>query len=142
MLQAVEAASSRARRHDAMATVLTARVVSCAGADGCLGRDQGTIREDFHMGEPLERKKPNTVRTGDREKLVNAMRDEALIKQLKDAMYSERIREKALDVLVKRIASGEISADMLLRIIVSLSKSTEDWFRRCLEVDRPPRRRP
>jgi hypothetical protein len=104
--------------------------------------DQGTIREDFHMGEPLERKKPNTVKTGDRENLVNAMRDEALIKQLKDAMYSERIREKALDVLVKRIASGEISADMLLRIIVSLSKSTEDWFRRCLEVDRPPRRRP
>jgi hypothetical protein len=104
--------------------------------------DQGRIREDFHMGEPLERKKPNTVRTDDREKLVNAMRDEVLIKQLKDATYSERIREKALDVLDKRIASGEISADMLLRIIVSLSKSTEDWFRRCLEVDRTPRRRP
>jgi hypothetical protein len=39
VLQAVEAASSRARRHDAVAAVLTARVVSCAGADGCLGRD-------------------------------------------------------------------------------------------------------
>jgi hypothetical protein len=114
--------------------------------------DNGTIREDFHMGEPLERKKPNTVRTDDREKLVNAMRDEALIKQLKDATYSERIREKALDVLNKRIASGEISDHMLLRIIVSLSKSTEDLFRiavsleeaqqTCFEVDRPPRRRP
>jgi hypothetical protein len=101
--------------------------------------DQG---EDFHMGEPLERKKPNTVRTDDREKLVNAMRDEVLIKQLKDATYSERIRKKALDVLNKRIASGELSDHMLLRIIVSLSKSTEDWFRHCLEVDRPPRRRP
>jgi hypothetical protein len=52
------------------------------------------------MGEPSERKKPNTVRTDDREKLVNAMRDEALIKQLKDAMYSERIREKPLMCLL------------------------------------------
>ena len=95
------------------------------------------------MSEPLERKKPNTVRTDDREKLVNAMRDAALIKQLKDAMYSERIREKALDVLDKRIASGEMSIDMLLRIFVSLGKSTDDWFRQtCFEVDRPPRRRP
>jgi hypothetical protein len=95
------------------------------------------------MGEPSERKKPNTVRTDDREKLVNAMRDEALIKQLKDAMYSERIREKALDVLAKRTASGELSVDMLLRIYVSLGKSTDYWFRQqCFEVDRPPRRRP
>jgi hypothetical protein len=105
--------------------------------------DKGSIREDFDMDEPLERKKPNTVRTDDREKLVNAVRDEALIKQLKDAMYSERIREKALDVLDKRIASGKLSIDMLLRIFVSLGKSTDDWFRQtCLEVDRPPRRRP
>ena len=95
------------------------------------------------MDEPLERKKPNTVRTGDREKLVNAVRDEALIKQLEAATYSERIREKALDVLDKRIASGEMSVDMLLRIYVSLGKSTDYWFRQtCLEVDRHPRRRP
>jgi hypothetical protein len=37
-----------------------------------------------------------------REKLVNALRDEALIKQLEAAIYSNEIWEKALDVLCKR----------------------------------------
>jgi hypothetical protein len=103
------------------------------------------------MDEPLERKKSNTVtgvldldhepeeysRTGNREKRVNALRDEALIKQLEASIYSEGIRQKALDVLHKRIASREISENMLLRIAVSLGKSTAGL----LEVDRHPRRR-
>jgi hypothetical protein len=113
--------------------------------------DKVRIREDFHMDEPLERKKSNTVtgvldldhepeeysRTGNREKRVNASRDEALIKQLEASIYSEGIRQKALDVLHKRIASREISENMLLRIAVSLGKSTAGL----LEVDRHPRRR-
>src|SRR5262245_29303433 len=59
-----------------------------------------------------------------REKLVNALRDEALIKQLEAAIYSNEIWEKALDVVCKRIASGEVSENMLLHVVVSLSKST------------------
>ena len=57
-----------------------------------------------------------------REKIVNALRDEALIKQLEAAIYSNEILEKALDVVRKRIASGEVSDNMLLRVLVSLSK--------------------
>jgi hypothetical protein len=68
---------------------------------------------------------PNTNSTEcNREKLVNALRDEALIKQLEAAIYSNEIWEKALDVVCKRIASGEISDNMLLHVVVSLSKST------------------
>jgi hypothetical protein len=60
----------------------------------------------------------------DREKLVNALRDEALIKQLEAAIYSTDIWQKALDVLRKQIASRELSENMLLHVVVSLSKST------------------
>jgi hypothetical protein len=63
-----------------------------------------------------------------------AMHDE--IKQIEAAIYSEEIWVKALDVLRKRIASGEISDNMLLRIVVCLSTSTA-----CFEVDRRPRHR-
>jgi hypothetical protein len=49
--------------------------------------------------------------------------DEALIKQLEAAIHSTDIWQKALDVLCKRIASGEVSDNMLLHIVVSLSKS-------------------
>ena len=59
-----------------------------------------------------------------REKIVNALRDEALIKQLEAAIYSNEIWEKALDVVCKRIASGEVSDNMLLHVVLSLSKST------------------
>jgi hypothetical protein len=58
-----------------------------------------------------------------REKLVNALRDEALIKQLEAAIYSNGIWQKALDVVCKRIASGEVSENMLLHVVVSLSES-------------------
>src|SRR5262245_59866835 len=67
---------------------------------------------------------PNTNPTEcNREKLVNAL-EEALIKQLEVAIYSNEIWEKALDVVCKRIASGEVSDNMLLHIVLSLSKST------------------
>ena len=80
---------------------------------------------------------PNTNFTEcNREKLVNGLRDEALIKQLEAAIYSNEIWEKALDVVCKRIASGEVSDNMLLRIVLSLSKSTA-----YIAVDRRPRRR-
>jgi hypothetical protein len=49
--------------------------------------------------------------------------DEAQIKQLEAAIHSTDIWQKALDVLCKRIASGEVSDKMLLHIVVSLSKS-------------------
>jgi hypothetical protein len=55
-----------------------------------------------------------------REKLVNALRDEALIKQLEAAIYSNEISQKALDVVCKRIASGEVSDNMLLHVALSL----------------------
>jgi hypothetical protein len=55
-----------------------------------------------------------------------ALRVEALIKQFEAATYADRIRQKTLDVLHKRITSREISDNMLLRIVVSLSKSTAD----------------
>ena len=68
---------------------------------------------------------PNTNSTEcNREKLVNALPDEALIKQLEAAIYSNEIWEKALDVVRKRIASREVSDNMLLHVAVSLSKST------------------
>jgi hypothetical protein len=54
---------------------------------------------------------------------VPALSDEDLIKQLKAAIDSEEICEKALDVIHQRIASGEVSDNNLLRILVSLSKS-------------------
>ena len=67
---------------------------------------------------------PNTNSTEyNREKLVNALGDEAQIKQLEAAIHSTEIWQKALDVLCKRIASGEVSDNMLLHIVVSLTKS-------------------
>ena len=67
---------------------------------------------------------PNTNSTEcNREKLVNALPDEALIKQLEAAVCSNEIWEKALDVVCKRIASREVSVTMLLHVLVSLSKS-------------------
>jgi hypothetical protein len=59
-----------------------------------------------------------------REEACQALCDEALIKQLEAAIYSTDIWQKALDVLCKRIASREVSENMLLHIVVSLSKST------------------
>ena len=67
---------------------------------------------------------PNTNSTEcNREKLVNALPGEALIKQLEAAIYSNEIWQKALDV-VRAIASRQVSDNMLLHVVVSLSKST------------------
>jgi hypothetical protein len=60
----------------------------------------------------------------DREKLVDALGDEALIKQVEAAIYSNEIWQKALDVIRKRLASGELSDNMLLHVVASLSKSS------------------
>ena len=67
---------------------------------------------------------PNTNSTKCDRENVNALCDEALIKQLEAAVCSNEIWEKALDVVCKRIASGEVSDNMLLHVVVSLSKST------------------
>jgi len=66
---------------------------------------------------------------GNRKNLGDASRDEASIKQVEAAVYSVEIWQKALDVLSKRIASREISDKMLLRIIVSLSKSNSVFLK-------------
>ena len=58
-----------------------------------------------------------------REEACQPLCDETLIKQLEAAIHSTDIWQKALDVLCKRIASGEVSDNMLLHIVVSLSKS-------------------
>ena len=73
-----------------------------------------------------------------REKLVNAMPDEALTKRLQLAIDSTEIWEKGLDLLRKRIASGELSHILLLRMIDTLAKSTA-----CFAMDgRPQVKRP
>jgi hypothetical protein len=60
---------------------------------------------------------------GNQENPIDASRDEALIKKVEVAIYSAEIWRKAVDVLCKRIASREVSDEMLLRIVISLSKS-------------------
>jgi hypothetical protein len=66
---------------------------------------------------------PSTNSTNcNREKAFQAWCNEAPLKQLEAAICASDILEKALDVLRKRIASGEISDNMLLRVIVSLAK--------------------
>jgi hypothetical protein len=82
------------RALEPMASAAWARIHEKIRADNST-HDKERIREDFYMDEPLERKKPNTAAA-----------------------------VKALDVLDKRIASGEISDHMLLRIAASLGKST------------------
>jgi hypothetical protein len=57
---------------------------------------------------------PNSAKRN-RKTHVTALSDEAIIKQLKVAIDSQEIWQKALDVLHKRIASRELSDNMLLR---------------------------
>jgi hypothetical protein len=81
---------------------------------------------------------PNTDAADDtREKLVNAVRDEPLIKQLLAGIDATEICDKAVAVLRKRIDSGGLSDNMLLRIIDSLAKSTA--YVAYIAVDRPPK---
>jgi hypothetical protein len=91
--------------------------------------------EESPMDEPLKRGKDFITvggqelevnkGTGNREKNVGDLRDEALIKQYEAATESEIIRKKAVDLLGRRIASGDLSTSMLLRIVMTLAKSTE-----------------
>jgi hypothetical protein len=61
----------------------------------------------------------------DPQKFLDALRDENRIKRLEAGIEAEELRDLAANVLRKAIASQDISANMLLRIIVSLSKSGE-----------------
>ena len=65
---------------------------------------------------------------GKRKKLVTGLSEEAQIKQLEAAIDSQKIYKKALDLIDKRLVSGEVSDNMLLRIVVSLSKSGDRFF--------------
>jgi hypothetical protein len=68
------------------------------------------------MEESLQRKKPLDLS------------QELEIKRLEAALRSEVIRQKALDVLDRGTASQELSANMLLRIVVSLGKANQHLF--------------
>ena len=59
-----------------------------------------------------------------REEARRCLCDETAIKQIEAGVYSTKIWQKAVDVLRNRIASGEVSDNMLMRIVVSLSKSS------------------
>jgi hypothetical protein len=84
--------------------------------DWCQFRSIGRL--ELHMST-----EPNTNSAdGNRENM--ASREEALIKQLKAVIDSQGICGKAFDLLHKRIASGELTDNMLLRIVLSLAKST------------------
>jgi undecaprenyl pyrophosphate synthase len=56
---------------------------------------------------------------------LDALRDEAQIKRFEAGIEAEEIKELAVNVLRKAVASRDVRNNMLLRIIVSLSKSTE-----------------
>jgi hypothetical protein len=65
---------------------------------------------------------------GKRKNLVTGLSEEAQIKRLEAAIDSQEIYKKALDLIDKRLVSGEVSDNMLLRIVVSLSKSGDRFF--------------
>jgi hypothetical protein len=83
----------------------------------------------------MDRKKPRIPdlsheleeykRTGDPQKLLDVLRDEAQIKRLEVGIEALEVRDLAVDVLRKALTSQEISPNMLLRIISSLNKSSE-----------------
>ena len=58
-------------------------------------------------------------------KRLEAGIDEAQIKRLEAGIEALEVKDLAVDVLRKAVASQDISANMLLRIISSLSKSSE-----------------
>jgi hypothetical protein len=62
--------------------------------------------------------------------------DDPEIKKIQIANYSIEIWQKAVDLISKRMESGEMSDSMLLRVIVCLAKSTSP-----VELPRRPRRR-
>jgi hypothetical protein len=80
-------------------------------------------------------------RTGDPQKLLDALRDEAQIKRFEAGIEAEEIKCLAATVLRKAIASQDISSNMLLRIIASLSKSTEAVLKELGATGRQRRRK-
>ncbi len=73
--------------------------------------------------EVIDRQIEQCIATGNRQELAIILDDEAVIKRLEAARYSEAIARKALDVLCHAIAGGKISSNtMLLRTVVTLFK--------------------
>ena len=70
---------------------------------------------------------------GKRKKLVTGLSEEAQIKQLEAAIYSQEIYKKDLDVIHKRLVSREVSDHMLLRILVSLSKAGDCLYQSLID---------
>jgi hypothetical protein len=69
---------------------------------------------------------PNTAPADDTlEKLLNAVRDEPLLKQLLAGGAARKLLDQAVALIRKRLDSRELSDDMLLRILVSLARSTD-----------------
>ena len=69
---------------------------------------------------------PNAAPADDtREKLLNAVRDEPLLKQLLAGTAAGKLLDQAVALICKRMDSRELSNDMLLRIIRSLARSTD-----------------
>jgi hypothetical protein len=83
----------------------------------------------------MDRKKPRIPdlsheleeykRTGDPQKLLDVLRDEAQIKRFEAGIEALEVKDLAVNVLRKALTSQEISPNMLLRIISSLNKSSE-----------------
>src|SRR5690242_20581920 len=75
---------------------------------------------------------PNTS-SADANRESVASPEEALINRLKAGIESNEIWGRALDLLRKRMESGELSDNMLLRVTLSLAKSTA-----CFTMDGRP----
>jgi hypothetical protein len=81
-------------------------------------------RKKFRIAD-LSHELEEYKKTGDPRKLLDALRDEAQIKRFEAGIEAEEIKNLAVNVLRKAVASQDISNNMLLRIIASLSKSTK-----------------
>src|SRR6476660_6496212 len=88
--------------------------------------------------EFIDRQIKQCLETGNRQGLANILDDEAVIKRLEAARYSEAIARKALDVLCDAIDGNRISSNtMLLRTVVTLFSLSstlvglDEHLRRC-----------
>jgi hypothetical protein len=71
--------------------------------------------------EFIDRQIKQYLETGNRQGFANILDDEAVIKRLEAALYSEAIARKALDVLCDAIEGNRISSNtVLLRTVVTL----------------------
>jgi hypothetical protein len=102
--------------------------------DPIVGRKKPRIPDLSHELEEYKR-------TGDPQGLVDALRDEAQIKRFEAGIEALEVRDLAVNVLRKAVASQDISVNMLLRITGSLSKSSESVLKDCLGVTGRQRRR-